>query len=175
MSQFNLDGFVEQLKEASRGDNPGQVVRNLMDQAFADPSAVKNAVPDFEDDDVILFEDDQVSIWYCHFPPGLHVPQHDHQTPAIIGVYEGVERNAFYEPEADALVLKGSKDLRPGDVLAIGPQGIHSVQAVGDRGSRGIHVYLSALTTIDRSLFDWNSGEAMPFTDANYDKMKREG
>ena len=122
---------------------------------------------------MILFEDEKISIWHCRFQPDLHVPPHDHQTPAIIGLYEGTERNSFYEVESDQLVLKGSKDSKPGDVLTIGPEGIHSVEAVGDVPCVGIHVYLSSLTTIERSLFDWSSGAALPFTDENYDKMKK--
>jgi predicted metal-dependent enzyme (double-stranded beta helix superfamily) len=175
MTSFDLDGFVGKLIDASRGANPAQEVRKLMDAAFADPQAVKAATPEFAEDDVILFEDDKVSIWHCRFQPGLHVPPHDHQTPAIIGLYEGTERNSFYEVDGDRLVLKGSKESKPGDVLAIGSEGIHSVEAVGDVPCIGIHVYLSCLTTIERSLFDWESGAAMPFTDDNYGKMKKVG
>jgi predicted metal-dependent enzyme (double-stranded beta helix superfamily) len=103
------------------------------------------------------------------------VPPHDHQTPAIIGLYEGTERNNFYDVEDGALVLKGSKELTSGDVLVIGSEGIHSVEAAGGKPCCGIHVYLAALTSIDRSLFDWQSGDAVPFSDANYDQMKRVG
>ena len=160
MTSFGLDDFVEQLKAASRSDQPGRNVRHLMDQAFADPKQIEQALPSFEQDDTILFEDEHVSIWHSRFQPGLHVPPHDHQTPAVIGLYKGRERNSFYDVEEGKLTLKGTKELVPGDVLAIGSEGIHSVEALGDQPCSGIHVYLSSLTTIERSLFDWESGKA---------------
>jgi 3-mercaptopropionate dioxygenase len=175
MTAFDLDAFVDRVKQASRSDSPARNVRKLIDEAFVDPDRLERDLPHFDEDDVILFEDDKVSIWHCRFQPDLHVPPHDHQTPAIIGLYAGTERNSFYEVEGEKLVLKGAKELKPGDVLAIGSEGIHSVKAVGGTPCCGIHVYLSALTVIERSLFDWESGEAMPFSDANYDKMKRVG
>ena len=86
---------------------------------------------------------------------------------------EGAEDNHFYLCESGRLVHKTSKRVGPGDVIALKPDGIHSVEAAGGEQSCGIHVYLAKLTTIERSLFDWDSGEACPFTDENYDRMKR--
>jgi predicted metal-dependent enzyme (double-stranded beta helix superfamily) len=58
-------------------------------------------------------------------------------------------------------------------VIALKPEGIHSVVAADNLQCCGIHVYLAKLTTIERSLFDWDSGVAIPYTDENYEKMKR--
>jgi len=114
-----------------------------------------------------------VSIWFVRFMPGIHVPPHDHQTTATIGVYEGAEDNHFYLREPDQLVHKSSRRVGPGEVIALKPDGIHSVEAADNAPSCGIHVYLAKLTTIERSLFDWDSGAACPFTDENYERMKR--
>lgn len=173
MSDFVLDDFMQQLRAAAIADEPVKRVRDLMTEAFRDPEAIRAAMPDFDNDDEILFEDDSVSIWFVRFVPGLHVPPHDHQTTATIGVYEGAEDNHFYLCESGRLVHKTSKRVEPGDVIALKPDGIHSVEAANGKQSCGIHVYLAKLSTIERSLFDWESGEARPFTDENYDLMKR--
>jgi len=173
MSDFVLDDFMQQLRAVAIADEPVRRVRELMTEAFRDPEAIRAAMPDFDNDDEILFEDDSVSIWFVRFVPGLHVPPHDHQTTATIGVYEGAEDNHFYLRESGRLVHKTSKRVEPGDVIALKPDGIHSVEAANGKQSCGIHVYLAKLTTIERSLFDWESGEARPFTDENYDLMKR--
>lgn len=173
MPDFDLDGFIRQLREVARQDDPEKKVRELMTEAFRDPKAIRAAIPAYEKDDEILFEDDSVSIWFVRFVPGLHVPPHDHQTTATIGVYEGAEDNHFYLREPDRLVHKSTRRVGPGDVIALKPDGIHSVEAADGRDSCGIHVYLAELTTIERSLFDWDSGEARPFTDENYDAMIR--
>lgn len=173
MADFNLDDFIQQLRAASRKSEPVKKVRDLMSAAFRDPQAIKDVMPAFENDDEVLFEDDSVSIWFVRFMPGLHVPPHDHQTTATIGVYEGAEDNHFYLREDGQLVHKTTKRVGPGDVIALKPDGIHSVEAADGSQSCGIHVYLARLTTIERSLFDWETGAAMPFTDENYDLMKR--
>ena len=173
MAQFNLDNFMQELRAAAVADDAVKRVRQLMTGAFRDPESIQMGMPHFDNDDEVLFEDDSVSIWFVRFVPGLHVPPHDHQTTATIGVYEGAEDNHFYLHEAGRLVHKTSKRVGPGDVIALKPDGIHSVEAAGGLQSCGIHVYLAKLTTIERSLFDWDSGEACPFTDESYERMKR--
>jgi predicted metal-dependent enzyme (double-stranded beta helix superfamily) len=173
MAQFELDDFVSRLRQAAVSDEPVKRVRALMTGAFGDPAAIRAAMPRFDNDDEVLYEDDSVSIWSVRFMPGLHVPPHDHQTTATIGVYEGAEDNHFYLREAGRLVHRSSRRVGPGDVIALKPDGIHSVHAADGLESRGIHVYLAPLTTIERSLFDWETGEACAFTDDNYERMKR--
>ena len=173
MADFDLDEFVLELRTAARADEPVKKVRELMTRAFSDPASIKAAIPEYENDDEILFEDDSVSIWFVRFVPGLHVPPHDHQTTATIGVYDGAEDNHFYLREPGRLVYKSTRRVGPGDVVALKPDGIHSVEAADGKDSCGIHVYLAALTKIERSLFDWDSGAPSAFTDANYEAMKR--
>ncbi len=173
MSDLDLDSFVLALREAARSDEPIKRVRERMTRAFSDPEAIRTAMPDFENDDEILFEDDSVSIWFVRFVPGLHVPPHDHQTTATIGVYQGAEDNHFYLCEPGKLVHKSTRRVGPGDVIALKPDGIHSVEAADGITCCGIHVYLAALTRIERTIFDWESGEASPYNDENYDAMKR--
>jgi predicted metal-dependent enzyme (double-stranded beta helix superfamily) len=173
MSAFDLDKFIQQLRDAALEPDAKARVRELMQDVLLNPEAIKAAMPVHENDDEVLFEDDNISIWCVRFPPGTHVPPHDHQTTATIGVYEGAEDNHFYLREPDRLVYKSSRRVGPGDVIALKPDGIHSVEAADGKPCRGIHVYLAALTRIERSLFDWDSGAACRYTDENYESMKR--
>lgn len=173
MAQFELDGFVARLRMAAKSNDAARRVRELMSEAFRDPAAISAAMPHYDNDDEVLYEDDSVSIWFVRFMPGLHVPPHDHQTTATIGVYEGAEDNHFYLREAGRLQHRSSRRVGRGDVIALQPDGIHSVEAADGSPSLGVHVYLARLSTIERSLFDWSSGEPCPFTDENYERMKR--
>ena len=103
MAEFDLDSLVTELREAAAGEQPAREVREIMKRALRDPAAVGAAMPNFENDDEILFEDDSVSIWFVRFLPGIHVPPHDHQTTAFIGVYDGAEINHFYLREPGRL------------------------------------------------------------------------
>jgi len=92
---------------------------------------------------------------------------------AYIGVYEGCEHNHFYRRERDALKHVKSKVVAAGEVLSIGPDGIHTVQSYGGEPCQALHVYLGALSTVERSLFDWDTGEAIAYTIPAYDRLKR--
>ena len=168
MSGFDRDRFVTDLRSAAASPDAKERVRGIMEDAFQHPAALASAFADCEGDDVVLFEDDTVSIWYCRFNPTEHIPPHDHQTVATIGVYAGQEINHFYKREGERLVRASSKHLGPGDVIAMGPDAIHSVETEGAEPSYGVHVYLAPLTTIERSLVDWETGEASPMNEAAF-------
>ena len=168
-----LDQLIDDLKSASRGNTPVQDVRKLMMAFVADPSMARDHVPDYDDDDVILFEDDHVSIWFCRFQPGVVVPPHDHQMSATIAVYEGIERNDFYRNNAGQLSASHQIELAAGDIVQIAPDEVHGVGCSSAMPSCAIHVYLGKLTEVDRSLFDISDGTAMAFTDENYEKLTR--
>lgn len=153
---FDLDTLVKELRAAATQPRPHNAVKALLEQAVADPNAMADAMSDFADNDVILFEDETVSIWHCRFMPGQTVPAHDHQMLATIGVYYGAERNHFFEADPETGGIRRSSEvvLSAGNVLQIGPSAIHAVGCAGDEPCKGIHVYLGALTQIDRSLFE---------------------
>ena len=173
MSSFNLDTFIADLRDAANGKDASKAVRSLMNEAFEDVDAIKSAMAGFSGFEEVLYEDETVSIWYVGFNPDDHVPPHDHQIQAFIGVYEGVEKNHFYLAGDGELEHKTTKLVEPGDVIAIGPDGIHSVETANDQGCFGIHVYLGPLTTVERSLFDWETGAAQAFNEDSFNQMIR--
>ena len=139
-----------------------------------EPSSVQREMPDFEENDVILYEDDTVSIWHCRFDPGYTVPAHDHQMSATIGIYRGAEKNELYQRVANGGLAKQREIvLRAGDVLQIHASDIHAVSCASDVPCCGIHVYLGCLTAADRSLFDVVSGNELNFSDENYRRLTR--
>ncbi len=174
MTDFNFDDFIEDLKQASRQDNAAARVRGIMEKAFQDPQAIAAQLPALPDDDKILFEDEQVSIWYVHFLPELVVPPHDHLSQVAIGIIRGSERNYLFRQTDCGLELTATKLLAAGDTFYLGPKAIHAATAASTTPCNGIHVYLGELTKLPRSLYDWDTGEAQLFSDEAYDKLKRE-
>ncbi len=148
-------------------------VREILTRALRNPAAVQEAMSGFSGEEEILFEDDGLTIMYCGFDPAKHVPPHDHRMGVTIGVYAGGEINHFYLAGERGLEHKASRELGPGDVMQMGPDAIHSVETAGDAFSYAIHVYLGALKRIDRSLYDWDSGTPIAFTDENYARLER--
>ena len=171
MAQFSLENFVAAAREAAVCEGPSKATLALMKRTFAQPGSIAAKIGAYDKDDEILFEDSTVSIQYVRFKPGILVPPHDHQIPAFIGVYQGVEENRMYRVDDTGLTHLTTKNIGPGDVLSIGPNGIHAVQALNNEASEAIHVYLGKLTTVERSLFDWETGASTPFTDENYNQL----
>lgn len=169
-----LDTLITNLKTASREDEALAEIKSLLMSFVQDPKTAERNVPDYEEDDVILFEDDNISIWFCRFQPDLTVPPHDHQMSATIAVYSGIERNDFYERAGDQLTQSGQVELHAGDVIQIAPDEVHGVGCASQEPSCAIHVYMGNLTNVERSLFDVANGKVMSFTDENYQKLTSE-
>ncbi|MEP1207785.1 MAG: hypothetical protein ABJM29_12830 [Rhizobiaceae bacterium] len=169
---FDVDYLVSQLKSAVEAESPGARVKSILQEEMRDPDRVRAGMPDFEEDDVILFEDDEISIWFCRFMPGKNVPPHDHQMMATIGVYSGAESNRFFENDPQGTIRESSEVVvSAGEVLQIGPSAIHAVSCASAEPCCGIHVYLGRLTKVERSLFDVPNGQRLKFTDENYQQL----
>ena len=170
---FTYDDFVRDARTAARDPEPTKAVRRLLEATLEDPSAIAEAIPDQADDEIMLFEDETVSIWSCRFQPHVVMPPHEHKMTAHIGVFRGGEKNILFRREPDALRHVKTTVVQPGDVFSIGPDGIHAVTAEGDLASHALHVYLGPLMQVERALFDWHTGAAVAFTMENFHRMKR--
>ncbi len=138
--KFDLDVLVNQLKTAATEPAAATAIRSILQQTMSSPESVAAGMPEFEENDVILFEDDTISIWHCRFLPGVSVPPHDHQMSATIGVYCGTELNDFYKTDqAGGFRRSGNALLNAGEVLSIGPNAIHSVTCISEIPCCGIH------------------------------------
>lgn len=167
-----MDDLLQKIIEAAHSQNAEQAVRSVLQAFVTDPEQAAANTPDFEENDVILFEDETVSIWFCRFAPGQSVPPHNHLMSATIGVFRGIERNdVFTRTEQGRLERSEQIDVSPGDVISLAADVIHGVTCISDTASEAIHVYLGALSKIDRSLFDINNDEELAFTDDAYKQL----
>ena len=170
-----LDQLVEHLKSATASEQPEATIKTLLTVFVEQPEQAKSAMPDFDQDEAILYEDDQISIWYCRFQPGASVPPHNHNMSAVIGVFHGTERNDMYERgDKDILKPLKSTDIHAGEVLSIAPDAIHGVTCTSAKPSEAIHVYLGALSRVDRDLYDMEHGTVLAFTDENYSQLTQD-
>ena len=75
---FDMENLVRKLLSAAMEPDAPTRIKALLEDAVADPGHVASNIPRLDEDDVILHEDDNVSIWHCRFQPGFAVPPHDH-------------------------------------------------------------------------------------------------
>ena len=171
---FSFDKFVTEIRAAAVSDKPTHAIRTLMQNALETPEALVADNPLEEGaDEIMLFEDDTVSVWVCRFDPHTVVPPHEHKMNAFIGVFKGREKNLFFRNEADGLKYISTKIIDAGQMTSIGADGLHAVVAEGEEDCYSFHVYAGPLSKIKRSLFDWDTGQALEFTDENYHHLKK--
>lgn len=169
---YHLEQLVSQLRSSAVAPDASAHIEQILRDFISSAETARAAVSHFTDDDVILFEDEQISIWFCRFQPGATVPPHNHKMAASIGVFQGTERNDMFARDSHGQLTKTASHLiSEGQVFQIGADAIHGVSCVSEAPSQAIHVYRGALSMTDRDLFDVRAGTTLAFTDENYHKL----
>ncbi|MEU5876261.1 hypothetical protein [Spirillospora sp. NPDC047279] len=98
---------------------------------------------------------------------GQRTPVHGHETWGVAGIYSGAEREYRYEKPTAAgtcgpLTPAGEHVWERGEVTVCctTDDDVHSVAAVGDVPTVGIHVYGADIGAIERRSYDPATGEA---------------
>ena len=111
-------------------------------------------------------QDKSYSIIGGVWKPGQTTPIHDHLTWALIGVYEGEEREALYRRTDDETNLKTARLEKvservntKGHVTVLSHTGIHKVDNISQNPARSIHVYGRDIGHAERHSYDPLTGE----------------
>ena len=168
-----IDDFVAAARKAAVDREPTKAVRQVLLDTLVNPDPVADAIAAQEEDELLLHEDETVSIWTCRFVPDRVVPPHEHKMDVHIGVFRGAEDNILYRRVDGELIRAKSKTVEAGDVFSLGADGIHAVTASGTEPSLALHVYLGPLMQVERSLFDWETGAKVAFTMDNFHDMTK--
>jgi predicted metal-dependent enzyme (double-stranded beta helix superfamily) len=115
-------------------------------------------------------EDEAYSIIGGVWHPGQTTPIHDHLTWALIGVYEGEEREALFRRTDDgsnpriAKIQQVSERVnRKGHVTVLGHSGIHRVDNISLKPTTSVHIYGRDIGNAERHSYDPVTGEVSRF------------
>jgi predicted metal-dependent enzyme (double-stranded beta helix superfamily) len=137
---FDVEGFVENLVKANSESDPRLAVRDVLDealaqpefgQAFGEPAAGLN----------VLYNTAEFTVLNVVWPPLMTLQPHDHRMWAAIGIYGGREDNVFYRRNGPTIEESGGKILTERDVLLLGHDTVHSVHNPSRSHAGAIHVY----------------------------------
>jgi predicted metal-dependent enzyme (double-stranded beta helix superfamily) len=102
---------------------------------------------------------------------GQRTPVHSHETWGVAGIYSGVERELRYlkptgSEATGPLTPAGEQEWKRGQVTicCTTDDDVHSVVAIGDEPTIGIHVYGGNIGTISRKSYDPATGAVDWFT-----------
>ncbi len=115
-------------------------------------------------------EDRAFSITAGNWLPGQTTPIHDHLTWAVVGVYEGEERESIFkrtddrsDPKRAALEQVSERTNTKGHVTVLGNAGIHRIDNVSKSPSLSIHMYGVDIGTLERHSYDPVTGAVGKF------------
>lgn len=155
---FNINQFISDCRAAVQSDVTHKSVHALMQQAFADPAGVLDAVgAPTAGGLTALYRSAQLTILNVVWKPGVTLMPHNHQIWAVTGIYAGTEQNTLWRriKAADGRIEPaGSKTLLPGDVMPMGTDIIHSVSNPAAELCGAIHVYGGDYFAVERSEWD---------------------
>lgn len=110
------------------------------------------------------------SITGGNWAPGQTTPIHDHLTWAVVGVYQGQERETIYrrtddgsDPARASLELVSARFNERGHVTVLSRAGIHRIDNASAKPSLSLHVYGRDIGTLERHSYDPVTGAVSKF------------
>lgn len=170
---FDLAGFIAEAQRASEASDPTGALQEVVYRAVRTPADVARAVPVMEEEEVLLHVCPTLTVVHVRLTPNVHFPPHEHGMPAVIGLYQGEERSITYGERPHGLEQVAVTDYQAGEVVALGPAGIHSVLNRGTSRSAGLHVYGGDLLQQPRRIWHPQTHRTMPYSDESYFALAR--
>ena len=172
---FDIRQFVNECRDAASANDPVTATRAVVREAVRALASGIVSLPLLDSiharrsgdlllgHDRTLFEDEATTVTVVETEPGHFQPPHDHSMCAVIGVFEGGERNRFYRRSGGRARLATRRVVRPPEVIALRERTVHAISAETGETCRALHVYLGPLSSRPRSLFHPESGIEEPF------------
>ncbi len=119
---------------------------------------------------IYMPKDESFSVVGGVWKPGQTTPIHDHLTWALVGIYEGEEREALFKRLDDGsnqrrakLKIVRERANGKGHVTVLGAAGIHRVDNVSSEAALSIHVYGRDIGNAERHSYDPVTGDIGKF------------
>ena len=176
---YSVSQFAKEAEAIVRSNNSETSVlrglRPLMQRLVTTPGSVppESFTPRsdrFANNLVYRPHDRAFSITAGNWLPGQTTPIHDHLTWAVVGVYEGEERESLFRRTDDgsdlkraSLELASERINSKGHVTILGRAGIHRIDNVSKSPSLSIHMYGADIGSLERHSFDPVTGAVGKF------------
>jgi predicted metal-dependent enzyme (double-stranded beta helix superfamily) len=151
---FDLDTLLDDCKLAVRETDGQKAVREILIRTLEQPGSVAESLGKQEGGIQVLYQSTDLTVLNVLWAPRMFVPPHDHRVWAVIGIYGGVESNAFFRRRETGIERAGGREISERDVLGLGMDAIHSVKNPERVFTGAIHVYGGDFLNIPRSQWD---------------------
>lgn len=139
---FELERFIDGCRAAVATKEAVRAVRELMDQAVSDPSAVAKVLGEPAHAGIeVLHRAPDLTVLNFTWAPWMTLRPHNHQMWSIVGIFFGREDNIFWRRTEGSIEASGARTLGARDSTVLGPEIIHSVVNPIGKMTRALHVY----------------------------------
>eukprot|EP00978_Attheya_sp_CCMP212_P025741 scaffold83347_cov42-Attheya_sp.AAC.2 len=171
---FSVDIFATECKaamDAAMDDNEArqkaaaQYLRQVMDENSTEDilKVLHDSIPPGAGvGEMIIHASPELTMLYARIPPHFQSAVHDHTIFACIGCLVGVEENKFYEVEGNTISVDEEFALKPGNVLELDADVIHSIENPSDDTLHALHIYGGDFNAITAERTIWTSDELKP-------------
>jgi len=179
LARYSIDRFKVDVEQVVRSyQSEADVLRRLkpmMERLVTSPGAVPpEAFAPRKDrfaNNLIYRPADRIfSIMGGNWAPGQTTPIHDHLTWAVVGMYDGEERESIYRrtddrsnPKKARLELVSERTNRKGHVTVLGEAGIHRIDNASTLPALSVHMYGLDIGTTERHSYDPLTGGVSKF------------
>jgi predicted metal-dependent enzyme (double-stranded beta helix superfamily) len=170
---FTLADFMDACRAAVERKTGPAAILQLMRGAVAQAGDLAAALAERNPDEP-LFRSDALTVFAVTLQPGEVGVPHDHRMWAVIGVYEGAERNRFFQRSRGGLTAADVRVVEAGDALLLGDDVIHAIENAGDGPLKALHVYGGDLITAERSMWHPETDEERPLEFSLFEEWNEE-
>jgi 3-mercaptopropionate dioxygenase len=176
---YTLQDFIQDVDRIVRGyPSESEIVLHLkpaLEKLVSSPGSVPTEAFTPRKDrfamNLLQMPDDEAysiigGVWH----PGQTTPIHDHLTWALIGVYEGEEREALFRrtddgsnPKLAKIQQVSERVNKKGHVTVLGHSGIHRVDNISVKPTTSVHIYGRDIGNAERHSYDPVTGEISRF------------
>ncbi len=169
LSDLSLEVFLRETENVVRSFSAeSDILRKfkpllgrLLENQSSPLAGFKSRKDKFATNLVYMPKDEVFSVNGVVWLPGQTTPIHDHLTWALVGLYDGEERESIYRRTDDGLnpkvaqVQKVSEKInKKGHITVLGKAGIHRIDNISDKSSMSMHVYGIDIGNTERHTYD---------------------
>jgi predicted metal-dependent enzyme (double-stranded beta helix superfamily) len=155
MAAFGLASLVAAVLDSLDDDAPAVAVKEVLHEALRHQDELVDALGSTFDRRTsnVLHRSDRATITHFLLPPHYRTGPHEHRMWVVTAMCSGTETNTFYRRHGDVLERITGRRIAPGELLVLGVDAIHDVEA-GAEPVSSIHVYGGDLGSMVRSSWD---------------------
>ena len=177
-NMFELARFIESCRNALHSTDPISTVHRIVRDVIEDRKSIVSALRQGRANSettaqyIFLHQSPELTILQVITPLRFRSPPHNHLVWAVIGMYEGCEKNRFYRRDGNRLREDSVRDVTAPEAITLASDAIHGIANPLDRPSYALHVYGGALTNPERSIWNPFTFEEEPFQLATLSKYE---